>query len=86
MQNSPCPFIQKRLFNYFTNEIFDIVGDDLHDPFEDLDEVINERSLNIRNIMELYRKYLIKNKYWIMDSAPRRSDLRIYEAVFHFNL
>ncbi|VEN73221.1 conserved hypothetical protein [Candidatus Desulfarcum epimagneticum] len=32
------------------------------------------------------RKYLVKNRDWIFSDAPRRSDLRVYEAVFHFNL
>jgi hypothetical protein len=80
-----CPFVQKRLFNYFSDDIFDLI-DDLYDPFADLDKAITEKALNIRNIMKLYRKYLIKNKDWILEHAPRRSDMRIYEAVFHFNI
>jgi len=30
-----CSFVQKRLFNYFSEEIFDLL-DRLYDPFEDL--------------------------------------------------
>jgi len=81
----PCSFVQKRLFNYFTDDIFNLL-DNLYDPFEDIDSAISKDSLNIRNIMNLYRKYLLKNSAWILEHAPRRSDLRIYEAVFHFNL
>ena len=29
---------------------------------------------------------MLKNKHWLLKNAPRRSDLKIYEAVFHFNL
>ncbi|VEN73645.1 conserved hypothetical protein [Candidatus Desulfarcum epimagneticum] len=81
----PCPFVQKRLFHYFSDEIFDL-ADDLYDPFEDLDDVIDKNSLNVKNIVGLYRKYLAKNRGWILENAPRRSDMRVYEAVFHFNL
>ena len=81
----PCPFVQKRLFNYFAEEIFEYVGK-LYDPLEDLDDAITEDSLNIRNIIKRYGSYLIKNRDWALKNAPRRSDMRIYEAVFHFNL
>jgi len=81
----PCPFIQKRLFNYFSDEIFAYMGK-LYDPFEYLEDAITEDSLNIRNIIRMYRGYLIKNRDWALKNAPRRSDMRIYEAVFHFNL
>jgi len=81
----PCPFIQKRLFNYFADEISKHSGK-LYEPFEDIDDAITEDSLNIRNIMKLYQTYLMKNRDWILENAPVRSDMRIYEAVFHFNL
>ena len=81
----PCPFVQKRLFNYFSNELFEYVGE-LYDPLEDMEDAISENNLSIKNIIKRYRTYLIKNKNWILKSAPKRSDLRIYEAVFHFNL
>jgi len=81
----PCPFVQKRLFNYFANEISKYVGK-LYQPFEDLDDAITEDSLNIRNIMKRYRRYLVNNRNWLLKDAPRRSDMKIYEAVFHFNL
>jgi len=81
----PCPFVQKRLFNYFSRDIFDRFGT-LYDPFEDLEPAIDETSLNIRNIMKLYQSYLMENRDWILKNAPRRSDMKIYEAIYHFNL
>ncbi|MCP4132884.1 MAG: AAA family ATPase [bacterium] len=78
------PFVQKRLFNYFSGEIFNQMGDFV-DPFENLDDVIMEDHLNIKRIVDLFRKYLVKNREWSLKDAPRRSDMKIYEAVFHFN-
>ena len=81
-----CPFVQKRLFNYFANDLFRYLGG-LHDPFEDLSHIINAQGLHIRNLMQLYERYLQKNRHWLFKDAPRRStDLRIFEAVYHFNL
>jgi hypothetical protein len=79
------PFIQKRLFNYFSNEIFDRLGR-LVDPFENMDDAITEDHLYIPNIIDRYRKYLRENREWLFKEAPRRKDLRIFEAVYHFNL
>jgi hypothetical protein len=80
-----CPFVQKRLFNYFSNELFRKMGQ-LVEPFCSLDHVITPTHLNIRELMKLYQTYLEKNKSWLFKNAPRRRDLRLYEAVFHFNL
>ena len=80
----PCPFVQKRLFNYFADQITGYVGK-LYEPFEDLDDAINETEINIKNIMKRYHRYLLNNKHWLLKNAPRRTDLKIYEAVFHFN-
>lgn len=79
------PFVQKRLFNYFSNEIFKEMGQ-LVDAFMDVKEVIFPDHMDIPAMLELYQTYLDKNKGWLFKDAPRRSDLRIYEAVFHFNL
>jgi len=81
----PSPFAQKRLFNYFANELFRIVGQ-LYDPFDDLSDTITADSLNVRNLLRRYEAYLRQNKDWLLKDAPRRKDLRIYEAVYHFNL
>jgi hypothetical protein len=79
------PFVQKRLFNYFANELFDYMGQ-LVEPFEKLDDAVTESGLNIRNLLKHYNRYLTKNRDWLLKDAPRRKDLRIYEAVYHFNL
>ena len=80
-----CPFIQKRLFAYFSDDIFQRI-DRLYDPFEDLDDAITPHSLDIKNIIKHYRAYLSENKELVLKNAPRRSDMRVYEAMFHFNL
>jgi hypothetical protein len=79
------PFVQKRLFNYFSNELFGTIGQ-LVEPFTSLEDVIDENRLNIPKLIGLYQAYLDKNKSWLFKDAPRRSDLKIYEAVYHFNL
>ncbi|MCX6578928.1 MAG: AAA-like domain-containing protein [Candidatus Aminicenantes bacterium] len=79
-----CPFVQKRLFNYFSHDLFRQPGQ-LLEPMTNLDTIIDATDLHIRPLIGLYRKYLEKNKTWLFQKAPRRSDLRMYEAVFHFN-
>ncbi len=80
-----CPFVQKRLFNYFSDRLFHYMGP-LTDPYIPLDNIISDTHIDIPNLMDLYQRYLHKNKDWLFKDAPRRSDLRLYEAVFHFNL
>lgn len=80
-----CPFIQKTLFQYFANELFHYTGK-LHEPFENLTDVFPGNGLNIRNLMKRFEGYLQKNKQWLLRDAPRRKDLRLYEAVYHFSL
>lgn len=79
------PFVQKRLFNYFSVDLFSSMGQ-LHEPFENLDNAITDTDLNIKNLAKLYETYLKKNSSWLLEDVPRRKDLRVYEAVFHFNL
>ncbi|MBU0510662.1 MAG: hypothetical protein KJ638_03040, partial [Chloroflexi bacterium] len=81
----PAPFVQKRLFNYFSNELFRYVGR-LYQPFESLEDTITDDSLHIPNLLRRYERYLQENRHWLLKDAPRRTDLRIYEAVYHFNL
>jgi hypothetical protein len=81
----PCPFVQKRLFNYFARTLFRHTGQ-LYAPFEDLSDTITEDSLNVKNLLRRYEEYLRKNRDWLLRDAPRRADLRLYEAVYHFNL
>jgi hypothetical protein len=79
------PFVQKRLFNYFSDELFRQMGT-LVEPFTNLDDVITDTDLNLKNLLGLYEEYLDKNKDWLFKEAPRRSDLKIFEAIYHFNL
>ncbi len=79
------PFVQKRLFNYFSRTLFKQMGR-LVEPFLKLDNVITPTHLDIPGLMKLYQTYLDNNKSWLFKDVPRRSDLRVYEAVFHFNL
>ena len=79
------PFVQKSLFDYFSEELFEDMGK-LHEPFEDLSDTVTEKELNIKNLMRRFETYLKKNREWLLQDAPRRKDMRIFEAVFHFNL
>ena len=81
----PCPFVQKRLFSHFAGELFR-EGGRLYDPFEDLSDTITDDRLDVRNLLRRYERYLKQNRGWLLKDAPRRADLRIYEAVYHFNL
>ena len=80
-----CSTSQKRLFSYFAREIYRTIGK-LYDPLDDMEDAITDTDITIRNIIKRYRTYLIENKHWIFTNAPRKTDMRIYEAVFHFNL
>lgn len=79
------PFVQKRLFNYFSREFFREMGR-LIEPFKSLDKVITKDKIYIRNVLKLYEDYLKKNRHWLLQDAPKRKDLRIFEAVYYFNL
>ncbi len=82
----PSPFVQQRLFNAFSRDIFPHIGQ-LCDPFDDLGDTITDDSLNIKNLMRRYETYLRKNRDWLLRDAPRRkTDGRIHEAAYHFNL
>ncbi|MCP4351009.1 MAG: hypothetical protein GY795_36545 [Desulfobacterales bacterium] len=80
-----CPFVQKRLFNYFARSLFGYMGK-LHEPFEDMDDTVTGDGLNIVNLMRRFQTYLKKNREWLLEDAPKRKDLRVFEAVYHFNL
>jgi hypothetical protein len=79
------PFVQKRLFNFFSRELFHYLGK-LYDPFDDPYDCITETALDIPKLLRRYETYLKKNREWLLKNAPRRSDLRIFEAVYNFNL
>lgn len=80
-----CPFVQKRLFNHFANELFGNLGE-LVPPFESLGDAVADESLNIANILRRYQTYLNENRERLLEDAPRRKDLRVFEAVYHFSL
>jgi hypothetical protein len=58
----------------------------LLEPFENLEDAVSEEGLDIKNIIGKYQNYLDKNREWLFKGVPRRSDLRIFKAVYHFNL
>ncbi|MCP4214368.1 MAG: hypothetical protein GY765_06910, partial [bacterium] len=78
------PFVQKSLFNYFANDLFKDMGQ-LVEPFQDLEDTITDDHLDVYNLAKRYQTYLVKNKKWLLTDVPRRKDLRIYEAVYHFS-
>ena len=57
----------------------------LHDPFDDLSDTITNETLNIPQLLQRYEQYLQANRDLVLKNAPRRGDLRVYEAVFHFH-
>ncbi len=80
------PFIQGRLFNYFARKMFNDLGLLIH-PLDAMEDAVSEDSLNIPNIIKRYKAYLQKNKEMLFKGMPRRkTDMRLYEAVYHFNL
>jgi len=79
------PFVQKRMFNYFARVLFREMGQ-LIEPFKRLDNIITKDKIHIRNVIKLYEEYLQKNRHWLLQDAPKHKDLRIFEAVYHFNL
>ena len=81
----PSPFVQKRLFNRFADDIFSDTGT-LYPPFTKLTHILTPTGLHIKNLLRLYEQYVQKNHSWLFQGAPRRADLRLYEAVYHFNL
>ena len=81
----PSPFVQKRLFNHFARDIFHDTGA-LFPPFTKLTQILTPTGLKVKEMLRLYEQYVQKNHAWLFQDAPRRTDLRLYEAVYHFNL
>ena len=80
------PFVQKRLFHYFADELIPSPGR-LYDPFDELTDTITDTSLSIPHLMRRFELYLHQHRDRLLKNAPRReSDNRIIEAIFHFNL
>jgi len=81
-----CPFVQKRIFNYFSRQFFSHLGQLIH-PLDAMKDAINEESLHIPDIIKRYQAYLKKNHETFFKDVPRRkTDLKIYEAIYHFNI
>jgi hypothetical protein len=56
-------------------------------PLDAMKDAVDEENLYIPNIMKRYQAYLAKNRDVFFKDVPRRkSDLKIYEAIYHFNL
>ena len=81
----PSPFVQKRLFNRFADMIFPDTAT-LYPAFTKLDQILTPTGLQVKNLLRLYEQYVQRNHTWLFQDAPRRTDLRLYEAVYHFNL
>jgi hypothetical protein len=79
------PFVQNKLFQSFSEDIFDRMTG-LIDPMTDVEAVIGKTSVDIKAVLAWYQIYLQANKGWLLKDVPRRADLRIHEAVFHFNI
>jgi len=71
--------------HYITYEFFQDIGK-THKPFENLDDTITESTLSVYHLSRRYERYLRANRAWLFQAIPRRSDLRPYEALYHFNL
>ena len=81
-----CPFVQKRIFNYFSREIFKHLGLLIH-PLDAMEDAVTEETLHIPNIIKRYQAHLTKNHKIYFKNVPRRkNDLKIFEAIYHFNL
>ncbi len=48
--------------------------------------VIGDAFIDIKTVLAWYQTYLQSNNEWLLKDVPRRADLRVYEAVFHFNI
>ncbi|MDZ7758852.1 MAG: AAA-like domain-containing protein [Desulfovermiculus sp.] len=84
-----CPFVQRRLFNAFSSEVFDPKSALVLHPLDDLADVFAGETLNLPALLQRYRDYLqrLEDKGlspW--QGQPRRSDLHLTEAVGHFHL
>lgn len=81
----PSPFVQKRLFHYFARQLVAETGR-LYAPFEDLTEIVGPDGLDVVKLLGRFERYLQENREWLLRDAPRKSNLRPYEAVYHFIL
>ena len=80
-----CPFVQKRVFNYFSSTLAGYTGS-VFTGFEDLSDTITDDGLDVRRLLQRFERHLRANRGWLLKDAPRRRDLRVFEAVHHFVL
>ncbi len=82
-----CPYVQRRLFNRFSDDVFHEVNP-IVDHFDELEDAVRPDGLVVRNILKRYQVWLdreIKRENFL-EGAPRRVDMRVREAVWHFSL
>ena len=59
----------------------------IYDPFDDLSDTITETTLDVPALLRRCETFFRENRELLFKDAPRRkTDLRLYEAVYHFNL
>jgi len=84
------PFVQLRLYSSLTNDMFGDRGPLLEVEFTDsLADVFTPEGINAPKLLERYRGYLKRLKAKGIDpwvGQPRRTDLKLTEAVGHFHL
>jgi hypothetical protein len=51
-----------------------------------VEAVFTPTHLDVDTVLVWYQTYLQTNRERLLKDVPRRSDLQIYEAVFHFNI
>ena len=85
-----CPFIQERLYAAFGRELVDERPPILAvEPLDDLADVFGGDTLDLPALLGRYKAYLARLAAKGIDpwrDQPRRSDLRLTEAVAHFHL
>lgn len=84
------PFVQERLYNALTDDLF---GEDLPipalDPQDNLEGVLAHDAIDLAALLERYEAFLVRLAARGLDpwkEQPRRTDLRLTEAVGHLHL
>ncbi len=81
-----CQFIHRQLFEYFVDDYVNFDGKLLTDPFIELDHIFGDDYIVIDEVVKIYQEYIDVNKENLFKDASRRKDLRIFEAVYHFDI
>ncbi len=84
------PFVQTRLYNALTNDLFDNYLPILAlEPLDDLSDVFNKATIDLTALLKRYRNYLSRLKAKGLNpwkDQPRRTDMHLTEWVGHFHL